>query len=84
VMLGAAAGLLFGVSDTAIKALTGLIGTGGQRRGSDRGDNRARGDDRAGGIATVVESLMATVEVGISHGRAHQGRSREDGTLHSE
>jgi drug/metabolite transporter (DMT)-like permease len=29
VMLGAAAGLLFGVSDTAIKALTGLIGTGG-------------------------------------------------------
>jgi drug/metabolite transporter (DMT)-like permease len=29
VMLGAAAGILFGVSDTAIKALTGLIGDGG-------------------------------------------------------
>jgi drug/metabolite transporter (DMT)-like permease len=29
VMLGAAAGILFGVSDTAIKALTGLMGNGG-------------------------------------------------------
>ena len=29
VMLGAAAGILFGVSDTAIKALTGLVGSGG-------------------------------------------------------
>ncbi len=29
VMLGAAAGILFGVSDTAIKALTGLVGDGG-------------------------------------------------------
>ncbi len=29
VMLGAAAGILFGVSDTAIKALTGLLGDGG-------------------------------------------------------
>ena len=29
VMLGAAAGLLFGVSDTAIKALTGITGSGG-------------------------------------------------------
>ena len=29
VMLGAAAGVLFGVSDTAIKALTGILGTHG-------------------------------------------------------
>ncbi len=29
VMLGAAAGILFGVSDTAIKALTGIVGTHG-------------------------------------------------------
>jgi drug/metabolite transporter (DMT)-like permease len=29
VMLGAAAGILFGVSDVAIKAITGLIGSGG-------------------------------------------------------
>jgi len=29
VMLGAAAGILFGVSDVAIKALTGLVGSGG-------------------------------------------------------
>src|SRR6201993_353192 len=29
VMLGAAAGILFGVSDTAIKALTGITGSGG-------------------------------------------------------
>src|SRR5438132_2026127 len=29
VMLGAAAGILFGVSDTAIKALTGLVGNAG-------------------------------------------------------
>lgn len=29
VMLGAAAGLLFGVSDVAIKAITGLVGSGG-------------------------------------------------------
>lgn len=29
VMLGAAAGILFGVSDIAIKALTGLVGHGG-------------------------------------------------------
>src|SRR3954471_25045863 len=29
VMLGAASGILFGVSDVAIKALTGLIGSGG-------------------------------------------------------
>jgi hypothetical protein len=28
-MLGAAAGILFGVSDTAIKALTGILGSGG-------------------------------------------------------
>jgi hypothetical protein len=29
VMLGAAAGILFGVSDTAIKALTGIVGSHG-------------------------------------------------------
>ena len=29
VMLGAAAGFLFGVSDVAIKAITGLVGAGG-------------------------------------------------------
>lgn len=73
------------VGDDLGGAATGLISTGDQRRGgSDRGDNRAGGDDRAGGIATVVDSLMAAVEVGISHGRAHQGRSREDGTLHDD
>lgn len=66
------------IGDDLGGAATGLISTGDQRRGSDRGD------DRAGGIATVVDSLMATVEMGISHGRAHQGRSREDGTLHDE
>jgi hypothetical protein len=27
---------------------------------------------------------MAAVQVGISHGRADQGSSREDGTLHDE
>jgi hypothetical protein len=29
-----------------------------------------------------VNSLMAAVQVGISHGRADQGSGREDGTLH--
>lgn len=59
-------------------AATGLLSAGDQRRGSDRGDDGARG------IVTLVHGLMAAVEVGISHGRAHEGGSREDGTLHDE
>lgn len=67
------------VGDDLGGATTGLLSTRDQS-----GGGRDRGDRGAGGIATVVNSFMAAVEVAIGHGRAHQGRSREDGTLHDE
>ena len=47
VMLGAAAGVLFGVSDVAIKAITGLVGDGPARRAAEPVDARRASPPRS-------------------------------------
>jgi hypothetical protein len=57
-------------------AATGLLLQSRSRGGSDDA-----GGHHAGGLATLVESVMATVNT-VGHGRAHHGGGGEDSSLH--